>query len=470
MVKPLDREGRRKWYGYLIELNNEPEPISLVESQIRIYVKGWKGHLIDPEKKTLTPIIETVDDQSIGLKFQNGNYRACSYREIIDSEKVIRFWLAKGMAPESNDFRNSDPAILAEKISNTTYAPALAERIRKQLNIDHMIPPEVRILPMSLEGFKDEDFSVNGISDVQEKFILGELISRERNGSYWYRKGTLKTSEGAVVLFQFESHIIGSGVFLYRKTFKQPERGYNGEIVFDVKSLRTFEPMNQKKMKEFWPDFDRFSNAIRKLNPETYLNFIASLRDVKFGSKKERTNKALNLKNWRQGGKYYCLNATSHNKWVGFQESVIKKLKAQYGSNFFLVVWSDKNIENDFYCIPFNKVEFLFIEKYKTSGKYNHRWTGTIKNHQFMMRDNNRLAVDVSKYYGKLYAQDDIEKRIIEDLSAFKHEDEHFKEGEKKYRYTSFYERDPKLRAEAVRFHGKDGVRCKVCGFDFEAT
>ena len=405
MVKPLDREGRRKWYGYLIELNNEPEPISLVESQIRIYVKGWKGHLIDPEKKTLTPIIETVDDQSIGLKFQNGNYRACSYREIIDSEKVIRFWLAKGMAPESNDFRNSDPAILAEKISNTTYAPALAERIRKQLNIDHMIPPEVRILPMSLEGFKDEDFSVNGISDVQEKFILGELISRERNGSYWYRKGTLKTSEGAVVLFQFESHIIGSGVFLYRKTFKQPERGYNGEIVFDVKSLRTFEPMNQKKMKEFWPDFDRFSNAIRKLNPETYLNFIASLRDVKFGSKKERTNKALNLKNWRQGGKYYCLNATSHNKWVGFQESVIKKLKAQYGSNFFLVVWSDKNIENDFYCIPFNK-----------------------------------------------------------------HEDEHFKEGEKKYRYTSFYERDPKLRAEAVRFHGKDGVRCKVCGFDFEAT
>ncbi|WP_319576010.1 HNH endonuclease [uncultured Desulfobacter sp.] len=353
MVKPLDRKGSRKWYGYLVELNNEPEPISLIESQIRRYVKGWKGHLIDPEKKTLTPIIETVDDQSIGLKFQNGNYRTCSYREIIDSEKVIRFWLAKGMVPESNDFRNSDPAILAEKISNTTYAPALAERIRKQLNIDHMIPPEVRILPMSPNEFKDEN--LNSISDVQEKFILGVLVSEERNGAYWYRHRALNAPEGTVALFQFKSHIIGSGVFLYTKPFDKPRGDHKGEIVFDVKSLRTFSPLNREKIQMFWLNFNNFSQALQRLKPESYIDFVASLNNVKFGP-------------------------------------------------------------------------------------------------------------------GNLHLEDDIERNVREALSAFEYENEHFKEGEKKYRYTSFYERDPKLRAEAVKFHGKAGVRCKVCGFDFEAT
>ena len=60
-------------------------------------------------------------------------------------------------------------------------------------------------------------------------------------------------------------------------------------------------------------------------------------------------NKALTFKNWRTGGKYYVLNATSPNKWTGFQESVIDRLKKKFGDDFYIVIWSDRTKENDFF-------------------------------------------------------------------------------------------------------------------------
>ena len=62
-------------------------------------------------------------------------------------------------------------------------------------------------------------------------------------------------------------------------------------------------------------------------------------------------NKALSLKNWNRGGKHYILRATSGNKWVGFQESVIEKLRNNFGDEFFLVIWTDQQEDNDFYNI-----------------------------------------------------------------------------------------------------------------------
>ncbi|NVN92477.1 MAG: HNH endonuclease [Desulfuromonadales bacterium] len=43
-------------------------------------------------------------------------------------------------------------------------------------------------------------------------------------------------------------------------------------------------------------------------------------------------------------------------------------------------------------------------------------------------------------------------------------EEEHF-EGQQRERYSSYYERDPRLRAKAITLHG---TTCVACGFDFE--
>jgi len=116
-------------------------------------------------------------------------------------------------------------------------------------------------------------------------------------------------------------------------------------------------------------------------------------------------NKALSLTNWNKGGKHYVLKATSYTKWVGFQESVIKKLKAKFGDDFFLIIWTDKNKENDFYNIPFNKVKHIFTDDHKTTGNSPDRWTAIISNGSFLMHSNKQLGVDIKVDYGNMHAE-----------------------------------------------------------------
>ena len=176
-------------------------------------------------------------------------------------------------------------------------------------------------------------------------------------------------------------------------------------------------------------------------------------------------NKALEFENWRRGGNHYVLWATSDNRWVGFQESVIKELKSKFEDDFFLVIGSNKKVENDFYKIPFRKVKHLFVEEHKTTGRYPNRWTSIILDDQFLMHSNSQLAVNIKDDYGNLRSGNSgIEVRINEDLADLELENEYF-EGQKKSRLSSFYERNPKLRLAAIKTHG---LSCKVCGFDFK--
>ena len=56
-----------------------------------------------------------------------------------------------------------------------------------------------------------------------------------------------------------------------------------------------------------------------------------------------------------------------------------------------------------------------------------------------------------------------IEAAVEEDISALQREDEYF-EGKRAERLSSFYERNPKLRAAAILIHGNT---CAACGFNF---
>src|SRR5450631_2853116 len=112
-------------------------------------------------------------------------------------------------------------------------------------------------------------------------------------------------------------------------------------------------------------------------------------------------NRALNIKNWTEGGNNYVLKASAANKWSGFQKSVITKLSTSFGEDFNIVIWTDEQNENDYYCIPFKKVKQVFVEEHKTTGKYPDRWTAVIHNHQFLMHSNSQLSIDISAFYGK---------------------------------------------------------------------
>jgi predicted HNH restriction endonuclease len=70
-------------------------------------------------------------------------------------------------------------------------------------------------------------------------------------------------------------------------------------------------------------------------------------------------------------------------------------------------------------------------------------------------------------YHNSLYTRTslkDVEKTILSDLEAIKTEEEFFAEGSGKQRFTNYYERNAKLRAIALSYHG---TSCLVCGFDF---
>ena len=65
-----------------------------------------------------------------------------------------------------------------------------------------------------------------------------------------------------------------------------------------------------------------------------------------------------------------------------------------------------------------------------------------------------------------LTVMDDLEEVAVKDINAQRIEDEYF-EGTRKERFASYYERNPLLRAAAIRAHG---LRCAVCGFDFQSV
>lgn len=110
-------------------------------------------------------------------------------------------------------------------------------------------------------------------------------------------------------------------------------------------------------------------------------------------------NRALNIKNWNKGGNSYILKGNPKNKWVGFQKAVIDELIEKFKDKFNLVIWTDKEIENDYYCIPFKAVKHLFTEERKTTGKYSNRWTAIIKGERFLMHSNQNYSIDISVYY-----------------------------------------------------------------------
>lgn len=53
---------------------------------------------------------------------------------------------------------------------------------------------------------------------------------------------------------------------------------------------------------------------------------------------------------------------------------------------------------------------------------------------------------------------------VAQNLDSLDAEESSFEEGSKKRRFTNYYERNPRLRLAAIRYHG---TKCSICEFDF---
>ena len=136
--------------------------------------------------------------------------------------------------------------------------------------------PAVRILPMSdrIKGFRGRS-----IEEVQQEVFLHWLP--ENNGRFRYQASGLNADPGTIVLFQFSARIIASAVFLRDEKFARPRRGYGGEMYFDVRSFRTFDPLDVAAMRKVWPSFHAFGHVKQCLNPTRYSLLNRRLKNVR---------------------------------------------------------------------------------------------------------------------------------------------------------------------------------------------
>src|SRR5262249_22924260 len=104
MPKPLDTDKRQKWGGYLSELGDAVHRILLTEDLIRSHVETLKEELVNPGNAAMKSTIAEVREEGVAIKQPSG-IRLIPFQEIIDAEAVIRYWLARNMAPDSTDFR-----------------------------------------------------------------------------------------------------------------------------------------------------------------------------------------------------------------------------------------------------------------------------------------------------------------------------------------------------------------------------
>jgi hypothetical protein len=138
----------------------------------------------------------------------------------------------------------------------------------------------VRVLQMTAE---DPEFVGKTATQVQNDFFLNAL--RARGGIYNYRTKGLRANSGTVVLFQFESHIIASAVFIGRKDYPEPVSidgmEYNGELHFEPSLISVFTPVPPDVMKGIWDNFDPGERRMAKLDAGHYSGFLEKLTNVR---------------------------------------------------------------------------------------------------------------------------------------------------------------------------------------------
>ena len=173
--------------------------------------------------------------------------------------------------------------------------------------------------------------------------------------------------------------------------------------------------------------------------------------------------------------KHYWTYSKVPDYWFQFSSGPLERYKRATNGHFCLVVYRKDTDYDDFYALPFEQVADLFTQEsmYKQPQK---RWVGTIVENKLRIR-NAPDTLDVARYHnnrdvleGELLDPKFVQQ-IILDLESIREQEADYlpekllREGTRKSRWVSHYERDPRIRAQSIQIHG---TTCMICGFNFE--
>jgi hypothetical protein len=104
-----------------------------------------------------------------------------------------------------------------------------------------------------------------------------------------------------------------------------------------------------------------------------------------------------------------------------FENKINKDYIKFYGDKFNLIICGNKNINSDFYIIPYTSVKHIFVKEHirKLKDK-NPRWIGNIKNN-ILKVNNCNITIDCSIYYGNgnILKKQKLSKDEINDYSIY---------------------------------------------------
>ncbi len=173
-------------------MKTETTAAPLTAALIKRHVSEWIEDSVDPENPALNAKIVAVSDKGVRITIRSGKKRSISFREIIDADKVILDCRKRGKEPVWTDFRGPNPAIKAKPINNNSYAPPLAERVRRQIELaDDSSAIELASAAQQLA--KDGVFDPAGIKDARER-IVSSIV--RRRGQPGFRKKLLAAYKG----------------------------------------------------------------------------------------------------------------------------------------------------------------------------------------------------------------------------------------------------------------------------------
>jgi len=164
----------------------------------------------------------------------------------------------------------------------------------------------------------------------------------------------------------------------------------------------------------------------------------------------------------------YVLKAKpDYDYWANLSRGTLNKYKAQFGTNFNIIIYSEPDLKANYYIIPFNKLEGLFKDEFLAQdtiiNEGSRRWNVSIANHIFIVTRCDEPPVNVKEYFnGNLFLP---KPSIIAD----EEDESSFWEGKEFYILHKSKERDPDLSktAKEQRLKSDSNLCCDVCGFSF---
>lgn len=108
----------------------------------------------------------------------------------------------------------------------------------------------------------------------------------------------------------------------------------------------------------------------------------------------------------------YVLVAQPHtNFWFAVSSNKLKTIYIdKFGDDFNLIIYSQPNIETDYYVLPFKFIKDLFKEEFyskDTKTNLGKRWVGNIKNHTLKIT-NNPNPKDIKEFFANPFLLDKI--------------------------------------------------------------